>query len=103
MNLTCLIFGTMFSVVGALFADGKIHPHMEAWKRMPPDEKKKIRIGPLCRNIGEIILLSGIIFLFKGLCPSFRDRWFTFAMIAWLIVAGIDVWYIGRSSRYKNV
>ena len=34
---------------------------------MPQEEKDKIKILPLCRNIGKIIVLSGIIFLMKGL------------------------------------
>ena len=102
MNITCVVFGILFSAAGALFAAGKLHTHLPAWKRMPPEEKEKIRILPLCRNIGEVILLSGIIFLLNGFWSAFRGHWFTAAMIAWLVVAGVDVYLIGKSRRYKN-
>ena len=102
MDLTGIVFGVLFSAVGLLFAAGKLHPYLSAWKRMPPEEKQTIRIEPLCRNIGEVILLSGIIFLMEGLFPDFQKNWFTWCMIAWLIVAGLDVYFICKSDRYKN-
>lgn len=67
---------------------------------MPPEEKEKIKILPLCRNIGEVIALNGLIFLLKGLWTGFEDQWFVAVMIAWFIVAGFDLWYIGKSDRY---
>ena len=101
INIAGIFFGILFIAGGLLFASGQIHSRLSVWKRMPPEEKKKIRIVPLCRNIGEVILLSGILFLLDGLWPDFRNHWFTSAMVAWLIVAGLDVWFISRSSRYK--
>ena len=102
MNVICIIFGMIFAAAGVLFAFGKLHPHLSAWKNMAQEEKDKINIVLLCRNIGEVILLSGIIFLLNGFLPSFREHWFTVAMIAWLIIAGLDVWFISKSKRYKN-
>ena len=102
MNITCIFFGMIFSIAGILFAAGKLHPHLSAWKYMPEEEKEKVNIVPLCRNIGEVVLLSGIIFLFKGLIPSFQEHWFTGAMIAWLIVAGLDLWFISKSRKFRR-
>ena len=102
MDFSAIFFGLLFTVGGALFAAGKVHPYLSAWKNMPPEEQEQIQIEPLCRNIGEIILLSGIIFLLDGLWPPFRNHWFTGAMIAWLLVAGADVYFISKSSRYKK-
>lgn len=102
MNFACIFFGAVFSVVGILFAAGKLHPYLSAWKHMSPKEKEKINIVPLCHNIGEIILLSGIIFLLKGIFPSFQEHWFTASMIAWLIVAGLDLCFISKSSKFKK-
>ena len=69
---------------------------------MPQEEKEKIKIVPLCRNIGEVISLNGLIFLMKGFWAAFSNHWFVGAMIAWLIVAGFDVWYISKSGRYRK-
>lgn len=102
MNLTCIIFGIFFFIGGILFACGKVHIHTSAWKSMPPKEKEKIKIKPLCLNIGEVIALSGIIFLMKGLLPGFSEHWFIWSMIAWFVIAGFDVWYIGKSNRYRK-
>ena len=65
-------------------------------KICPRKKKEKIAIVPLCRNIGEIIALNGIIFLLKGLWAGFSDHWFVGAMVAWMIIAGFDVWYIEK-------
>lgn len=102
MNFTCIFWGLLFCVAGFAFACGKVHTHLSAWKAMPQEEKEKIKIVPLCRNIGEVIALSGIIFLLKGLWPGFSEHWFVCTMIAWLVVAGFDVCYIEKKDRYRN-
>ena len=102
MNLTCIVFGILFVAAGALYAAGKLHTHMSVWKNMPQEEKDQIRIGPLCRNIGGMILVCGVIFLLKGFWHSFSHPWFTGIMMAWLIACGLDVWFIRKSKRYKN-
>ncbi|MCD7872688.1 MAG: DUF3784 domain-containing protein [Clostridiales bacterium] len=102
MDYTCIFFGILFTAAGILFAFGKGHIHLSAWKNMPREEKEKINIMPLCRNIGALITLSGIIFLAKGLWSGLAVRWFVWAMISWIIVAGIDIWHISKSNRYRN-
>lgn len=97
MDYTCIFFGVLFTIGGIVFATGNGHPHLSAWRNMPPEEKEKIAIVPLCRNIGEIIALNGIIFLLKGLWAGFSDHWFVGAMVAWMIIAGFDVWYIEKA------
>ena len=103
MNGTCIFFGAMFAAAGVLFALGKIHPHLAAWKRMPEEEKQKINILPLCRNIGTMIFLSGLCFLIYGFFPALPKAWFSGAMVIWLIAAGLDVCFISKSSRFENL
>lgn len=69
---------------------------------MPSEEKEKIDIVPLCRNVGVIIMLSGVIFLLKGLWSGFTESWFTLTMVAWFMVAGADLLYIEKSRRYQK-
>ena len=102
MNFTCIFLGILFCIAGIMFACGKVHVHLSAWKAMPEEEKRKIKILPLCRNIGEVIALNGVVFLLKGLWTGFSEHWFVCAVIAWLIIAGFDVWYIEKSNRYRN-
>ena len=102
MNLTCIIFGLLFTAAGALFAAGKLHPHLSAWKNMPEEEKETINIVPLSRNIGEMIALSGIIFLIKGFWAGFHDHWFLAAMAAWMVIAGLDLYTIEKQHRYEK-
>lgn len=102
MNFTCIFFGILFCVAGIVFFCGKGHIHLSVWKYMPREEKERIKIMPLCHNIGAIIALSGIIFLLSGLWSEFSEHWFLWTMIIWLVAAGFDVWYIGKSNRYRN-
>ena len=55
MNVTCIFFGIIFTIAGFMFACGEGHIHFSSWKNMPQEEKEKIKIVPLCRNIGEVI------------------------------------------------
>ncbi len=100
MNVTCIILGVVFCIAGMAFFIGKGHIWLNAWKNMPEDEKIKIRILPLCRNIGGMVMLCGGIFFISGLSAAFKSHVFIWAMIAWLILAGLDVYYIGKSKRY---
>lgn len=102
MDFTCIFFGILFTLSGLWFAFGKGYLHLSLWKNMPQKEKDKLRIVPLCRNIGGIITLNGTIFLVKGFLPLFTNHWFVSAMIAWMILAGLDVWYIEKSNRYHR-
>ncbi len=102
MDVRCLAFGFVFIILGIAVALGKVHTHIDSWKTMTEEEKNAVRIGPLCRNVGVVISLCGIIFLVSGLWESFRVNWFIWTMIAWFVVCGIDVWRISKSERYLN-
>ena len=102
LNPGAILFGALFLTAGLLFAAGKVHERLPFWKRMPETERQKIRIRPLCRNIGEMILLSGLLLLMDGFWPRFREHWFAGVMAAWMAAAALDVWLIGRSSRYRQ-
>lgn len=102
MNLSCVLFGLLFLGTGALFAAGKLHVHMSFWKRMDEAEREAVDIVPLCKNIGGMIALSGGIFLLGGLSRGFLSHGFVWAMIAWMVLSGIDVWHIGKSGAYQK-
>lgn len=55
MDFTCIFFGILFTLAGLWFAFGKGYLHLSLWKNMPQKEKDKLRIIPLCRNIGLFI------------------------------------------------
>lgn len=48
-----------------------------------------------------MIFISGIIFILSGLWKAFRGDVFLWSMIAWLILSGLDVYWIGKSGRYQ--
>ena len=100
MNIICILFGTIFIVTGILFATGKLHTHIKAWKRMSEDEKKTIDINPLCFNIGAMIALAGLIFIISGFVLRYEHRFFIIGMIIYLILSGLDLYYIEKSGRY---
>ena len=102
MNITSLILGVTFFIAGLLFTMGKIHILLTPWKNMPGEEKEKILIGPLCRNIGCVIVLSGILFMLSGIWGGFREHFFVLSMIIWFVLAGADLMYIEKSGRYQK-
>ena len=102
MNYTCILFGIIFSITGFLFAAGKLHTHITAWKNLSWEEQQKVKILPLCRNIGSVIALSGIIFLISGFSPKFQAHLFVLAMVAWLFLAGIDLFLIEKKHWYET-
>lgn len=102
MEPSCILFGILFLGAGILFALGKIHTHIAAWKQMSEMEREAIDIIPLCRNIGGMIALCGLIFLLSGISSAVLEHAFVWLMILWLLAAGFDVYYIGRDGRYKK-
>lgn len=102
MEFTSILFGIIFLIIGILFSNGKIHVNLSFWKNMENDEKARIKIMPLCRNIGKVITLAALIFLINGIFQKSVSNWFSIMMIGWMLIAGIDVWYIEKSNRYKN-
>lgn len=102
MEFTSILFGIIFLIIGILLGNGKIHVNLSFWKNMENDEKARIKIMPLCRNIGKVITLAALIFLINGIFKKSVSNWFSIMMIGWMIIAGIDVWYIEKSNRYKN-
>lgn len=93
MNVTSIFFGILFITIGVLFACKKGYFFTNTVNIADED------LTYLCRNVGEIIVLNGIIFLLKGVCPGFNNHWFTGCMIAWFIIAGLDVWYLRRDLK----
>lgn len=102
MHVASIFLGVLFMMAGLLFVCGKIHIHLSNWKNMPSEEKEKIDIVPLCRNVGAVIMLSGVIFMIKGLWSGFTGSWFTLTMVAWFMAAGADLLYIEKSRRYQK-
>ncbi len=102
MDFTCISLGIIFCAFGLIFVTGNGHKRLTAWQSRSDEEKAAIKIEPLCRNVGLVIASSGVIFLCRGLWPAAIKGIFIYAMILWLILAGFDVWYIGRSKRYRN-
>lgn len=101
MNITFLLFGVIFFVIGILFAFTNVYQRLDMWKKMPEDERAGINIRPLCYNIGALIALCGFVFLVSGVFSFFRENFFIWAMIAWFVVGGVDIYYISKSKRYK--
>lgn len=100
MDYTCVFLGTVFIISGVLFAGGKLHTHLSAWRNTLCEEKRRIRIIPLCKNVGGMIVCNGLLFLVKGFSKFLGDSWFIAAVLVWSILAGLDVWYISKSKRY---
>jgi len=81
MDYMCMVLGILFMAGDIIFAFGKIYKYVSAWQKMSDEEKSKIKIKPLCQNIGGMIVLNGITFVLKGCCTGFSDQIFSVAII----------------------
>ncbi len=102
MNWACLAIGIIIIALGAVTFAGKFHIFFREWKRMPEDEKRKIRIKPLCRNIGAAIMICGAIILCAAFSSFFIEKMFSWFMLAWFVLCAADLWWIAKSGRYVN-
>lgn len=101
MKMTCVVLGLLFLIVGILFSTGRLLKYVHAWQEMSEEEKSRIHIERLYRNVGLMIASSGCIFFLNGISKNFSDHGFIVAMIIWLGIAVFDVIYIEKSSRYQ--
>lgn len=95
-------FGILFLACAVAFFNGYALRWIKGWQSLPQAEQEQIRILPLCRNIGGMLALAAAAFFAAGLSPAFREGGFRWAMIGWLILSGLDVWFIGKSGRYQK-
>ncbi len=102
MNFTCAAFGIVFIAFGAGVFSGLIINHMHEWTDLSEEEKSSVRIDALCRNMGVMIMLAGVIFLVSGLFEAFRNSFFLIAMIIWFVVCAVDVYQIEKKQRYMT-
>ncbi len=94
--------GAVIIILGIITFIGKFHILFSDWKRMTGEEKQKIKIKPLCRNLGVMIALCGVIVLVGGLSNFFLEKMFAYFILSWFVLAAVDAWWISKSSRYKN-
>lgn len=102
MNPICVFLGVIFIIAGLGFARGKKYPRSSNWRNLSSKEWKETDNVPLRRNVGGVIMLSGFIFLSKGMMAGFTKKWFTIAMISWFMVAVLDLLYIEKSGKYRG-
>ena len=81
MEYIYAFLGVLFIIAGLAFFFGRTHIQLFAWENMP--EQGRGRIMPLCRCMGEVIVLSGLIFLMKGLWAGFWEHWLAGSIAAW--------------------
>lgn len=101
MNYLCMFLGVIFCCSGVLFALGKLHNYLTAWRVMEEQERKAVKIKPLCRNVGFMIIVYGMIFTICGYLHLEQTEIFRWAVVLWSIASLGDVYFISKSSWYK--
>lgn len=102
MNITCLIFAIIFSFITIMFLLDKGHVFIPHWKELSEEDKKKIPIHELSQNMAIVLGCCSFILIISSFFENFREHYFSFAMVLWLIGTGIDVYYIEKSKRFKK-
>lgn len=100
MQLQSFILGILFLAGGAFFFSGSAIPRMKGWKALSDEEKRKIRVGALGKNVGIVLSAAGILFELAACFRPFREQAFLWSIIFWLILTGMDVYDMEKSKRY---
>lgn len=69
---------------------------------MSPEQRSKVNIKPLCRNIGTAISIVGVILIVAGLWEFFLSEIFLWAMLAWAVYVVIDFCYIMKNNSFQK-
>ena len=99
-----MVFCYAISVIalagGVLFFTGKGASYIKGYANMPDEEKKKIKIKPLCKNVSVAFFTIAVIFAAAGYSEAFRLNYLKWAMIGWMVLCCADALYISKSGRY---
>ena len=96
----CYVISAVMLVIGAAFFTGKAASYIKGYRDMPEDEKAKINIKPLCRNMSVLFFAAAVIFGITGYFETFRELYFKWAMLGWLVLCVLDLVFINKSKRY---
>lgn len=102
MNLHCIVFGIMFTLVGVFFLFGKGINHMKGFDDIPEEERKEIDLQKLGRLVARVFLSAGLIFGVAGLNQEFLHSAFKWFMIAWFVLTGITVYFLTMKRYLHN-
>ncbi len=94
VNLTTVLIGFVFLIVGVMLAIGKVQRIIEKIKKNKAGMLQKMKIKEMCLKAGELAMLDGLILLMKGFIVSFDDYMFAYAALAWAVVACFDIVYV---------
>lgn len=89
MSYIRIFWGVFLITLGTLSAFGK--EGMCFFARDSRARRKSAERRLLYRNLGELVIVSGILFLLKGLWPEAQEHGLLCAMTAFLIVAALDI------------
>lgn len=98
MNGIRVFWGVLLMALGMLYMFGKGKRTGDGRR----EEKRSAGQRP-DRELGEFVILSGAVFLLRGVWPWAGAHGLATALIAWGIVTGVDVWRICRRRHDRSV
>jgi 4-hydroxybenzoate polyprenyltransferase len=90
-------------VIGFTFFTGMAVNFIKEYQDMEEKEKQNIKIGVLCKNISLMFFIASVIFAIAGASEVFRQDYFRWVILGWLVLGTADVIYIGKSKRFVHV
>jgi len=82
------------------FFSGRGLALVKGYSGLAEEEKRKINEKALCVNVGFVFLLSAAFFGLTGFSETFRENYFRYAMIVWMVLCVADAYYISKSKRF---
>lgn len=100
MAVFSVMVGIAILVLSLLFWIGKVPKSIINFDKIQQEEQGRLNQKALGRNLSLVLLLLAIIFIITGFSPVFKEKYFIIAVLVWVVVVFLDIWFIGKSSRY---
>jgi hypothetical protein len=99
----CFVISVAMLIIGIGFFTGMAVNFIKDYQEIEEKEKQKIKIGVLCKNISLMFFTAALIFAIAGASEVFRQDYFKWVILAWLVLGTADVIYISKSKRFVQV
>lgn len=98
--IICYVISLIMFVTGIMFFNTKAKEYINGYKNLSNNEKSKIDIKNLCRNISILFFLSSIIWGLAGYSEVFKRTYLVWSVLIWIVICILNIIIINKFKLY---
>lgn len=98
----CYMVSIALFIISIVFFSGKGAAYIKGYRIMPEEEKRRINIKALCKNLGAMLFLAAVIFGIAGCFEVFKTDFLKWAVAGWMALCFADIVFMNKSKQYIN-